>query len=292
MHISGPDSPLSSRYATAHPPPSCKVTSAFNSPAQNLLFALQACTSCSLPCLREWQLHPSSCSGPKSGSQPRLLSLTTDPTSKSHWIYFQRTSRIQSLLPTHHLPAVPQSTPPSPCLDGSKSLSLLPLLPLRNSSQQSSTGISLKLGEISDFSAQNPALTLKLKRIILTHVELPAPPNHPTKTWPPTASLPSCPASSFPLTLLQPHWPLLFHSHLHACCSSARNIPPCPLRLLHFSPQHYGHLVHLLSISPSPSPNRASGKQRLSLFPFLAVLSESSYLSLRTPPRAAAASLF
>lgn len=98
-------------------------------------------------------------------------------------------------------------------------------------------------------------------------MELPAPPNHPTKTWPPTSSLPS-----FPLTLLQPHWPLLFHSHLHACCSSARNIPPCPLGLLHFSPQHYGHLVYLLSISPSPNFNRASGKQRLSLFPFLAVL--------------------
>lgn len=217
-----------------------KVTSTFNYPTQNLPSSLQPCTSCSLAHLGEWQ-H--SYNSTLLAAQAKNLGASLD-TCLSQLIQpvnltgsaVKEYPESSHFSPFTSFPAVTWSKPPSACLDPCRSLSLLPLLPLKDYSQLGSRVIYLKLGQSTDFSAQNPALTLRIKYNSLTHVALPAPPpTHTAKTWPPTASLPSFPTSFFPLTLLQPHWPLLFCPHLH-CCSSARNILPCPLRLLYFSP--------------------------------------------------------
>ena len=106
------------------------------------------------------------------------------------------------------------------------------MLPLKVYSQHSSRMICLKLSQITDFSAQNPALTLRIKHSIL-HLE--SPPPIPDLAPSPTPR----PVPSFPV--LSSHSLCSSPTGLCYCtptsmpaAPSARNLLPCPLRLLIF----------------------------------------------------------
>lgn len=115
--------------------------------------------------------------------------------------------------------------------------------------------------QMTDFSAQNPALTLRIQYNIFTSMESPAL-SRPGATPQPCQLLPSFPASFFLVALLQPHWHLLFH--LYACCCLPRT----------FFPGLLACYIFLLStvtawqsscLSPPPPHSRASALSPLPL---------------------------
>lgn len=265
-----------------------KVTSTFNYPTQNLPSSLQPCTSCSLAHLGEWQ-H--SYNSTLLAAQAKNLGASLD-TCLSQLIQpvnltgsaVKEYPESSHFSPFTSFPAVTWSKPPSACLDPCRSLSLLPLLPLKDYSQLGSRVIYLKLGQSTDFSAQNPALTLRIKYNSLTHVALPAPPQ------------PTPPKPGHPLPLYLPSPPLSSHSLCSnptgLCCSA----PTFTAALLPgiFFPVLSDCFIFLLSpiatwcISclspPPPTPIELQGSRDFLSFP-------SWQCSMKSPPTCASEKL-
>ena len=114
---------------------------------------------------------------------------------------------------------------------------------------------------MTDFSAQNAALTLRIKHNIFTSMESPAP-SRPGATPHPCQPLTflSCvllPGRSAPAPLASAVPPLCL-------LLSAMNLLPWPLSVLYFSPYHHHCLAEQLSVSP-PTHSRASALSPLPL---------------------------
>ena len=217
ISISSPDSSPSFRliFASAHP------ASSLESP----IFTLKSHLHLNLPLIfppdpHRLQLFPSPETAIPSSQQLRPgahLDMSFSSLIQSGYLTgstfkeYPKSSHFSSFTITF-LPS-PWSTPASPHR-GYLLLRLTALLARVNS--QHSSGVISEICQMTDFSAQNPALTLRLKYNIFTSMESPAP-SRPGAPPTPANLLASFPASSFPVTLLQPHWPLLFH--LYACCS-------------------------------------------------------------------------